>query len=279
MLLLSEMSRSKVRRNLHPIITLTTDFGLSDPYVAEMKAVILGINPNAKIVDISHQIEKFNVRMGAYILASAAQYFPKGTIHVAVIDPGVGTTRSPLLVETNDYFFIGPDNGVLALAASKQGVKSVYMITNPKFMLPKVSATFHGRDLFAPAAAFLSKGVSPQEFGPKICNMFSPEFAKIIKMESLFVGEVIYVDSFGNIITNFTDEDVKSAVTDGFIHVKLGKNELKLKICKAYAEVEPLKPLAIIGSHDFLEISINQGNAAETFGIKAGDKVTLYRSL
>src|SRR5512139_642490 len=135
------------------IVTLTTDFGLRDPYVAEMKAVVLGICPTATIVDVTHEIEKFNVRAGAYILASVAPYFPKGTIHVAVVDPEVGTRRQPLLVQTKHAFFIGPDNGLLLLASEKEGIVETRIITNRGLMLPKVSNTFHGRDVFAPAAA------------------------------------------------------------------------------------------------------------------------------
>ncbi|MEM3874617.1 MAG: SAM-dependent chlorinase/fluorinase [Candidatus Bathyarchaeia archaeon] len=263
---------------MNRLITLTTDFGLLDPYVAEIKAVILGINPDAKIVDISHQIEKFNIKMGAYILASAASYFPKGTIHVAIIDPGVGTKRKPILIETKDSFLIGPDNGVLALAAEKQGIKHVYEIANPKYMLPKISTTFHGRDIFAPVAAHLSKGVPPSEFGPEIRRIAKPQFAKIIRANSMLVGEVIHVDSFGNIITNFTAKELESFGIRENLNLKIRENPLKLKLCKAYAEVEAKKPLAIIGSHNFLEISVNQGSAAKMFNVKAGDKVILYRS-
>ncbi|MEM3613504.1 MAG: SAM-dependent chlorinase/fluorinase [Candidatus Bathyarchaeia archaeon] len=261
-----------------PFITLTTDFGLADPYVAEIKAVILGINPSVQIVDISHQIEKFNIRMGAYILASAAPYFPEGTIHVAVVDPGVGTKRKPILVETESGFFVGPDNGVLALAAEKQGIKHVYEIANPKYMLPKVSTTFHGRDIFAPAAAHLSKGVPPSEFGPEIRRIVKPQFAKIVRKGSTLVGEIIHVDGFGNIITNFALKELECLGIRKSLNIKIGETTCRLRLCKAYAEVEAKKPLALIGSHDFLEISVNQGSAAEMFKVKVGDKVILYRS-
>ncbi len=259
------------------LITLTTDFGLADPYVAEIKAVILGINPNVEIVDISHQIEKFNTRMGAYVLASAAPHFPKGTIHLAVIDPCVGTKRKPILIETKNSFFIGPDNGVLALAAEKQGIKNVYEIANPKYMLPKISATFHGRDIFAPAAAHLSKGVPPSEFGPEVRQIVKPPSAKIIRKGAMLVGEIIHVDGFGNIITNLTAKELESLGIKESLNVKIGETALRLKLCRAYAEVKAKKPLAIIGSHDFLEISVNRGSAAEMFKAKAGDKVILYR--
>jgi len=254
------------------IITLTTDFGLKDPYVAEMKAVILGICPNVTIVDVSHEIEKFNIRMGAYVLASAASFFPKGTIHVAVIDPSVGTKRRPILIETTKTFFIGPDNGVLALAAQAQSIRHAYKISNSKFMLPKVSSTFHGRDIFAPAAAHLANGTPPVEFGPEIHDVAMPEFAKINKRKNGLVGEVIHIDSFGNIITNIGEKELASMNIKNTINVKLENKRMKLKFCKTYADAKPQKPLAIIGSHNFLEISINQGNAAKTLKTKQKTK-------
>jgi len=261
-----------------PIITLTTDFGLRDPYVAEMKAVILGISPNTTIVDITHEIEKFNIRMGAYVLASASPYFPKGTIHVAVVDPGVGTRRRPILIQSKYSYLIGPDNGVLALAAKNQGIKHIYEISNRNLMLPKISDTFHGRDVFAPAAAHLANGIPPTEFGPEIQEAATPEFAKITKRKNMLVGEVLHIDNFGNIITNFGEKELELMDTKETVNIKLKNARLKLKLCKAYAEVKPQKPLAIIGSHNFLEISINQGNAAEALKTRSGDKVTLCRS-
>ncbi|MEM3626577.1 MAG: SAM-dependent chlorinase/fluorinase [Candidatus Bathyarchaeia archaeon] len=259
----------------NPIITLTTDFGMKDPYVAEIKAVILDINPNATIVDITHEIEKFNMRMAAYVLACAAPYFPRGTIHVAVVDPGVGTKRRPIIIQTKNGYYVGPDNGVLVLAAKSQGIKHIYEISNRKFMLPKVSTSFHGRDIFAPASAHLAKGVSPAEFGPEIREIEIPEFSKIVKEKDMLIGEVIHIDDFGNIITNFGEKEVESIGLKDFINVKLKNVDLRLKFCKAYADVGFQEPLAIIGSHNFLEISINQGDAARHFKVKIGDKVML----
>jgi len=258
------------------IVTLTTDFGSRDPYVAEMKAVILSISPNTRIVDVTHGIEKFNIRMGAYVLAAACLYFPKGTIHVAVIDPGVGTKRKAILIETKNAYYVGPDNGVLALAAKSQGVKHVYRIENAKFMLPRISNTFHGRDVFAPAAAYLANGISPSEFGSEAHGIVMPKFTKITKRKNTLTGEVIHVDGFGNIITNFREEDCESMSIKKTVDLKLEDNRLKLKLCNAYSEVKAHQPLVIIGSHNFLEISVNQGNAAENFQTRVGDKVTLY---
>lgn len=259
-----------------PIITLTTDFGLRDPYVAEMKAVILDINPNATIVDISHEVEKFNITMGAYILASAAPYFPKGTIHVAVVDPGVGTERRPIIIEAKNSFFVGPDNGLMVLAAKSQGIKHIYEISNRKFMRHEISRTFHGRDVFAPAAAHLSKGVSPREIGPEVKDIVIPEFARVVKRGNMLVGEVLYIDGFGNIVTNFTVRELERLKGRDTLQIGLGGLKLNVKLCKAYADVKPQEPLAIIGSHNFLELSLNQGDAAKTFKTKIGDKITLH---
>ncbi len=169
------------------MITLTSDFGLKDPYVAEMKGVILSLNPSATIVDITHDIEKFNIRMGAFMLASAAPYFPKSTVHLAVVDPGVGTERRAILVQTKQGFFVGPDNGVLMMAAKKQEIVHTFELSNSKFMLPKVSATFHGRDIFAPAAAYLDIGVKPAEFGSEITEIVLPEFTRLKRGGWLFI--------------------------------------------------------------------------------------------
>jgi S-adenosylmethionine hydrolase len=257
------------------MITLTTDFGLKDPYAAEMKAAILGICPHAVIVDITHEIAKFNIRMGAYVLASATPYFPKGSIHVAVVDPGVGTQRRPIIIQTKQGFFVGPDNGLLILAAEKQDITRIYALTNPQFMLPKVSSTFHGRDIFAPAAAHLLNGVKPAEFGPEIRDVAKPEFAKVTRRNNVIVGEVLQMDDFGNIITNITAREVTQSHVKDAVIVELPSGKLKLKFCKAYGETKLGEPLALIGSHGFLEISVNQGSAAEKFKTKTGDKVTV----
>lgn len=259
------------------IITLTTDFGLRDPYVAEMKAAILGICRNLTIVDITHEIEKFNIRMGAHVLASAYPYFPEGTVHVAVVDPSVGTKRRPIIMKTKHCYLVGPDNGVLALAAKKQGVEHVYEISNRKLMLPKISNTFHGRDVFAPAAAYLAIGTPPEQFGLEVFRIVTPEFAKVVRRKDMVSGEVLYVDSFGNVITNFGEKELELIGVKVAIDVKLKNTRLKLKLCKAYAEAKPQEALAIIGSHNFLEISINQGNAAGRFQVRSGNKIAIYR--
>jgi S-adenosylmethionine hydrolase len=252
------------------MITLTSDFGLKDTYVAEMKGVILSINSKTTIVDITHGIEKFDIRTGAFILASVVPYFPKGTVHIVVVDPGVGTNRRSILVESKQGFFVGPDNGVLMLAAQKLGIEHTFELNNPKFMLPKISSTFHGRDVFAPAATYLDMGMKPSEFGPEISDAINPEFVKVEKINGSFTGEVLYIDGFGNIITNITQKEVAGAKS---VKVKFPNFSLALSFKKTYSEAKFQEPIALFGSHGFLEIALNQDNAAEEFHVTGGDKI------
>ena len=255
------------------IISLLSDFGHRDPYVAEMKAVILSINPNARIIDVTHEIEKFNIRMGAYVLASAAPYFPKNTVHVAVVDPGVGTKRRAVIVETRRGFYVGPDNGLLMLAAQKEHITNVYTIENPDYMLPDVSKTFHGRDIFAPAAAHLTQGNKPSTFGPAIQDYVVPDFAKPHQKNGELLGEVLHVDDFGNIISNISAEDLKKfGIHEGdALLVGLGGETVTLRFCSAYGEVQVGASLVLIGSSNFLEVAVNQERAHKTFRAKVGD--------
>lgn len=255
-------------------VTLTTDFGLNDPYVAEIKGTILGICPTAVIVDVTHNVENFNIRMGAYMLASASPYFSVGTIHVAVVDPGVGTQRRPLIVQTERSIFVGPDNGLLILAAEAQGVTCIRKIESQRFMLPHVSSTFHGRDIFAPAAAHIANGVPLEEFGPEISDVIKPSFAKVTRNKDTYVGEVLHVDGFGNIITNIHAKDIDH-IKEGALQAELPNVKLHLKLAKTYAEAKPQEPVALIGSNNYLEVALNQGSAAAKFHANAGDKISL----
>jgi S-adenosyl-L-methionine hydrolase (adenosine-forming) len=254
------------------MITLTSDFGLKDPYVAEMKGAILTINPNATLIDITHDVEKFNIPLGAFMLASAAPYFPKGTVHLAVVDPGVGTERRAILIETKLGFFIGPDNGVLVLASQNQGIKHIYQLTNPEFMLPKISGIFHGRDVFAPVAAHLDMGVKPEEFGPEISGAVTPDFASVEHRNGTLIGEVLHIDSFGNIITNISQKELKQHKSKN-LHIKLPAISFELVFGKTYAQAKIKEPIVLVGSHGFLEIALNQGSASEKFAVKTGDKL------
>jgi S-adenosyl-L-methionine hydrolase (adenosine-forming) len=256
------------------IVTLTTDFGLKDPYVGEMKGVVLGIAPNVSIVDVTHGVEKFNIRMGAFMLASAAPYFPQGTIHIAVVDPSVGTQRRPLIVQTERGFFIGPDNGLLPLAAEAECIKSITEITTRHLMLPHVSNTFHGRDVFAPIAAHLANDVPLEEFGRPVTDIAKPEFAVVTRTREAVTGEVLHIDDFGNIITNIRHRDL-AELREDTVEAEFSNYKLQLKMSKAYAEAKPGEPLALIGSHSYLEIAVNQGSAAAIYGTAPGAKVTL----
>jgi len=259
------------------IITLLSDFGLRDPYVAEMKAVVTAISADARIIDISHLIEKFNIRMGAFVLASAASYFPEGTIHVAVVDPGVGTKRRPLLLETRNALFIGPDNGLLIPAAQRDGIQHAYAITNSKLMLPKVSFTFHGRDVFAPAAAHLVNGTLPANFGDEISDYVVPSFARLELKAGQLRGEVLHIDEFGNIISNITSTDLERAGvrTRSTLFLRLHNKAHRTLFVETYGDVSAKSALALVGSHGFLEFAINQGNASRVLKAKAADPVTV----
>ena len=255
------------------VISLLSDFGLKDPYVAEMKAVILSINPTVRVVDITHEIKKFNIRMGAYVLASTAPYFPLGTVHVAVVDPGVGSDRLPIVVETRRSCYVGPDNGLLMLAAQKEEIVNVYSISNPKYLLPKVSKTFHGRDIFAPVGSHLASGVAASEFGEVLEEFVVPDFAAATKEDDVLVGEVLHVDDFGNVISNVTGEDLVGAkiAEKNVLSVSVGSQSLGVPFCSAYADVEVGAVLGLVGSGGFFEVSVNQGRAVDVFGAKVGD--------
>jgi S-adenosylmethionine hydrolase len=256
------------------MITLTSDFGLKDPYVSEMKGVILTINPKTTLIDITHDIEKFNIRMAAFTLASAAPYFPKGAVHLAVVDPGVGTQRRAIIIQTERAFFVGPDNGILILAAQGQTIKHIYQITNPKFMRTRISNTFHGRDIFSPAAAYLDKGVEAKDFGPEIKEPIKPAFGQVRRTSNSLIGEVMHIDGFGNIITNICEKDLAENKSKT-IKIELPHSWLKLSSGNTYAEAKPKEPVALIGSHGFLEIALDKGSAASEFHAEAGDKVTV----
>lgn len=263
-----------------PVVGLLSDFGLKDPYVAEIKAVILSICEDAQIIDISHGIEKFDVRMGAFVLAAAGPYFPKGAVYVAVVDPGVGTKRRPIVVETKHRLLVGPDNGLLTLVTEKEGVKHVYEIGNTAFMLPRVSKTFHGRDVFAPVAAYLATGRLPSEAGSEVTDYFVPKYAKPTVENNTLTGEVLHIDDFGNIITNISEKDLNriGAKQDVSFLVKLERKVLSLRYCSAYGDVGVNELLAVIGGHGFLEIAINQGNAARKLKVKVGMSVRITRA-
>jgi len=260
------------------VITLLTDWGAGDPFLAAMKGVILGICPDAKIVDVSHSVRKFEVREGAQFLSSAYKYFPKGTVHVAVVDPGVGSRRRPLIIKTRNYFFVGPDNGLLMDAAHEDGVEKAVEITNRKLMLKEVSNTVHGRDIFAPAAAHLANGVPLREFGPEAKKPARLGMHKAAVIRRHVFGEVTHLDSFGNVRTNITGNDLERA---GFtlgeeLELCVGKREcFKVPFCKAYSDVAEGRLLLAVAGDGFLEISANMGDAGERLKAGIGERITL----
>ncbi|MBS7279487.1 MAG: S-adenosyl-l-methionine hydroxide adenosyltransferase family protein [Candidatus Freyarchaeota archaeon] len=263
----------------HKIIALLTDFGLKESSVAAMKGTILSICPEAQIIDISHEIPLFNVRYGAFVLASAAPYFPKGTIFVGVVDPGVGTERRGIVVETENYLAVGPDNGLFSLLMDRERVRSVYEIRNEDLMLEKKTHTFHGLTIFSPVAAHLANGVEPRMVGPKINNYIRWSIPKTMVKEGVIWGEIIHIDQFGNGITNITENDLKKiGVTYGSnIKIRIDSKRINSPFQKAYGYTKIGSYVCVIGSYDFLEISINQGNAAKKLGIKVGSKVKVER--
>lgn len=251
-------------------ITFTTDFGFNDWFVGTMKGVILRTAPNASIVDLTHGIAPGDIRAGAFALAAAYHYFPAGTIHVAVVDPGVGSERAGAVIETENYFFVEPDNGVFSFALRGERLRSIHRLENPKFQLTEVSRTFHGRDVFAPAAAHLSRGVPAGQFGPRVHDLVQLDWPEPAATRSGLRGEVVHLDHFGNAITNLPASRV---LASGATKVTVGGKTVPLREC--YADVPRGKPVAVIGSSGLLEIAINGGNAAKALKLKCGSKVSL----
>lgn len=256
-----------------PILTLTTDFGLSDHYVGTMKGVILGICPQAQIVDISHEVAPFGISEGAYVVAQTYRYYPKKTVHVVVVDPGVGSARRPILVEAGGQMFVAPDNGVLGMIFAREKHK-VRVLSNARYFLKPISQTFHGRDIFSPAAAHLAAGVNPARMGKRIDDYLRPEFASPVRSgERGWTGRILKIDHFGNIITNFYAAD-HARLESGRFSLAIGSHRSNL-LARSYAERAPGELFVIAGSGGYLEVSVNQGSAAAVIGCKSGGTVDL----
>lgn len=268
------------------IITLTTDFGTSDTYVGIMKGVILGINPNAQIVDLTHAIPPQDIYAAAFSIDAARSYFPKGTIHIIVVDPGVGSDRQAIVSHIDNAFFVCPDNGVLSYLlhdVQNEGTQSVnsVAIRNSAYCLPEVSNTFHGRDIFAPVAAHLSLGVPLDALGPPVQTLVQLTIQVSERSGNTLTGQIVKIDRFGNAITNISETAIArlestSTVEIPVYEVRVGSVRLN-RLNRAYAESGVGKPLAIIGSYGLLEIAINGGSAKEELGIKWGDPVVVQR--
>lgn len=258
-----------------PIITLTTDYGTTDHLVATLKGVILGINPEARIVDISHNVAPFDILDGALLIGQAYKHFPPRTVHVVVVDPGVGSERRPILVTAEQFYFVAPDNGVLSLVYEREENVTVRHVTAEHYFLQPVSNTFHGRDVFAPVAAWLSKNWQTQSFGEPITDYVRFALPKPKQINGVLKGVVLKVDVFGNLITNFAAEEFPQLVRDGSpFRLRIGEKEIS-KLRATYSEAPPNEPFAVVGSSGFLEISINKGSAARTLGASRGAEVTL----
>ena len=255
------------------LITVTTDFGTADGFVGTMKGVIARLAPGATVIDITHEVPPGDLRAGAFALAASCRFFPKHTVHVAVVDPGVGSQRRALAAQTADYFFVGPDNGVLSWALRGEKIKAIRRLENEQYFLHPVSRTFHGRDVFAPVAAHLSRGVDIRRLGPPADDFVRLPWPEPIREADQVRGEVVYVDRFGNAITNITEQHL-SRLRRGGRGVDLGRRRL-CPLAEFYQSVPKGQPLAVIGSSGFVEIAVNGGSAAARLSLSAGSPVTV----
>jgi S-adenosylmethionine hydrolase len=261
-----------------PIITLTTDFGLNDHFVGAMKGVILEIAPEAQIIDICHAVQPFDILDGALTISQAYSYFPSGTVHMVIVDPGVGTSRRPLILTGDRHIFVAPDNGVLSLVYDREERISVRHVTADHYFLQSPSNTFHARDIFSPVAAYLSKGVDPDRFGEEITDYvrFGAPRPKPVDERTLR-GVVLKVDRFGNLITNITPQDAPKlfeAVPPSF-KIAIGTKAQASRMCKNYAEGAPGEVFGILGSMGFLEVATNRGSAFQLLGSGKGSEVNV----
>ena len=257
-----------------PMITLTTDFGVGSRYVAAMKGVILSLNPVARLIDLTHAIPAQNIAAGAMALAETVPYFPPQTIHLVVVDPGVGTGRQLVYAEIGGQQLVAPDNGLLGRLAARQQPSKIIALTASQFWAPQVSDTFHGRDIMAPVAARLSLGLSPDDLGEPIDQLVLLSWPEVQKVANHIDGQVIEVDSFGNLITNITREMLAGVPTDEAVTIHCDEHGTQ-GIFKTYGDQPTLTLLAVVGSSDFLELAVVDANASKILGVKSGTPVRL----
>jgi S-adenosylmethionine hydrolase len=254
----------------NPIITLTTDYGTGDHLAGVLKGVILRILPNATVVDISHNVVSMDLLDGALTIGSAYRYFPPRTVHVVVVDPGVGTARRPIIVSGDEHFFVAPDNGVLSLVYDRER-----HITAEHYFLSPVSGTFHGRDVFAPVAAWLAKTYQTEVFGDEITDFVRFTLPRPKPAGTALKGVVLRVDAFGNLMTNLMAEDVPAVMaSSGKIKLQIGNTRVE-KLTQTFAQGASGEPIALVGSSGYLEVALNRGHAARTLGAGRGTEVTL----
>jgi len=255
------------------VITLTTDFGTSDWFVGTMKGAIARIAPRCTVVDLTHDLPPGDIRGGAFTLAASYRFFPKGTIHVAVVDPGVGSRRRAIAVQTANGVFVGPDNGVLSWALAKEKLRALHALENEAYFLKPVSQTFHGRDIFAPVAAHLSRGVPIQKLGPALRDFVRLDWPEPRMRRGGLEGEVVYIDRFGNAITNLEGRMLEgSGRASCEVHRKRRRN---CPLKTFYQAVPPKRPVALVGSSGFLEIAVNGGSAEKILSLRIGTRVVL----
>jgi S-adenosylmethionine hydrolase len=259
-----------LERTRHPIITLSTDFGLEDPYVGVMKGVILGINPGVRLVDLTHALSHHRLLEAAFILNSAFPYFPPGTIHLAVVDPGVGGDRRPIVIQDKDGLWVGPDNGLFSLILKTHPGADLFYLANKVYFLENISHTFHGRDIFAPAAAHLSLGLSPLEMGKPISDPIRLDLPEPEIINNRILGQILWADHFGNLITNINEKMLSPFGAGRELRIFVGPHEI-IGIRRSYALGQPGQLLALVGSSGYLEIACNLGRAADRIGFKAGE--------
>jgi S-adenosylmethionine hydrolase len=255
------------------VITLLTDFGQKDGFIGTMKGVILSIHPEAKIVDISHEIEPQNLDAGAFVISKCYKYFPAGTVHVVVIDPGVGSKRRIICVSASDHLFLAPDNGVLKYILDECLEKEVIEVTNRKYFLPEISLTFHGRDIFAPVAAYLAKGLDYKKLGALITDYDKGRLPVLEETPRGMKGEIIYVDRFGNLISNISLDKLKKYRNKS---PRILLKEWTIDgLSESYTQGSPKEPIALIGSSGLLEIAVNLGSAKKLLNISEGEAVMI----
>lgn len=257
-----------------PIITLTTDFGAASPYVAQMKGVILSRNPDATVVDVTHAVPPQDVRQGARVLEEVCPHFPAGSVHVAVVDPGVGTPRRIVCASMAARFYVAPDNGLLSRLARRTRPSLVVSATNEKFWREEVSRTFHGRDIMAPLAAALTQGVDPAEFGPAVDDLVELAWPEVEIGERSLRAEVVSVDSFGNLITDVTAAQLHGAAGDAPLRIECGGRPTS-GLVRSYAEAAGGSLVALIGSSGRLEIAVVNGDAGRELGVEPGEQVLI----
>ena len=256
------------------IVTLITDFGLQAEYAGALKGSILSANPRCQVVDVTHQIPPLDIRRAAFVLKNSYPYFPEGTVHLVVVDPGVGTGRRPLVLRKNRHFFVGPDNGVFSGVLTAPGKVEGRAVTQEAFFRKPVSATFHGRDVFGPAAGHLSAGVPPRLFGPPVSDFTRAEETLPERKGNRLTGRILWADPFGNLLTNISREEYGRVLAEREWRIS-GRGWRIERLAKTYGEGRPGEPLALFGSSGNLELAVNQGPAAERLGMKAGDPLVI----